>query len=333
MSAIKVIRDNTHRILSLYSYEHDAAYVSHRCLLSRPEDAEVFATELMAATFEDLMRGNEAITKSLCCDVLSAWVDTKCHSIPDTDLNINSNYEILKINNSIRKEWLKNGITKWLHTNLSLKQGKTSNKTTVIESWERHTAKSVLNHFSNGCSPQDEFSRQASFARLTSHAFADAININASTFLGLGSILRSESNEYYMCIQPLCDCVRLKPGSTSKFLFLKLEKKEVDWADGKDKRFDLLVTDGNPGDIFLKVAEHISNIDVFQFVPPAGNDRIIMKIGEAVHAKQNETTDINFTFLAQLRSSQAQRISMRFLHKLTRIGLDESEWLRRHGTA
>jgi len=45
LSAIKVIRDNTHRILSLYSAERDTSYLSHRCLLPRPEDAEVFATE------------------------------------------------------------------------------------------------------------------------------------------------------------------------------------------------------------------------------------------------------------------------------------------------
>jgi CheY-like chemotaxis protein len=330
LSAIKVIRDNTHRILSLYSSEHDSAYLSHRCLLPRPEDAEVFATELMAATFEDLMRGNEAITKNLSFDILKLWVDSKCNGIEEKSISVKK-CELATINNPERQHWLESGIVQWMHRNLKANIGvDNTKKTSEIESWERRTAKGVAEYFIKDGTITDEFSRQSSFAKLTSHAFADAINNNASTFLSLGSVLKHGLNDYYLCIQPLCDSVRLKPGK--KFLLLKLERKIFDVADNNTKSFHLIVNDGDNGDVYLKVSEEVSAVEVYWFSASAGNDKVILKIGEPVTGKINETTEIEFKFLAQLRASKAQKIAMNFLHQITRVGFDESEWLRRHST-
>lgn len=331
LAAIKVIRDNSHRILSLYSSGHDPAFLSHRCYLTRPEDADVFATELMAATFEDLMRGNEAITKYLSNDVLKAWVDLKCKDLPDKEFSVKK-LDPIQVNNDMRKLWVEVGITKWMHDNLNA--GADANKSDAINKWGKDSTKSLVGYFSNELTTETEFARQTTFAKLTSHAFADAVNNNAATYLSLGSILKNEKEEYFMCIQPLCDSGRLKAEHVNKFVFIKLVKKVFSLADdGNKKGFNIVVSDGENNDVYLKASEDISTLDVFWFSASPGNDKVIMKIGELVQGKQNETADVKFTFLAQLKSSQAQRIAMRFLNKVTRIGLDESEWLRRHGTA
>lgn len=331
LSAIKVIRDNSHRILSLYSSVNDAAFLSHRSYLSRPEDADVFATELMAATFDDLMRGNEAITKCFSNDVLKAWVDINCNDLQDKEFKVKK-LDTIKVNNEKRKLWVEIGITKWMHNNLNAGGDKAKGDT--INKFGKDSTKSLVGYFSNELTEETEFARQTSFAKLTSHSFADAVNNNAATYLSLGSLLKNENGEYFMCVQPLCDSGRLKAGHVNKFIFIKLEKKEFSLADdGNKKGFNIVVSDGENNDVYLKACEEISTLDVFWFSASPGNDKVIMKIGELVQGKQNETADVKFTFLAQLKSSQAQRIAMKFLNKVTRIGLDESEWLRRHGTA
>src|SRR6266702_61595 len=325
LSAIKVIRDNSHRILSLYSTWHDPAFLSHRCYLSRPEDADIFVTELIAATFDDLIRGNEAITKYFSSDVLKAWVDLRCNDLPDKEFNVNK-LDPIQVDNDKRKQWIETGITKWMHDNLNA--GAEPKKADVINKWGKVTATSLVGYFSNEPTPESEFAKQTTFAKLTSHAFVDAINNNAATYLSLGSILKNVNDEYFMCIQPLCDSGRLKAGCVNKFIFIKLVKKEVRLVDdGNKKGFNIVVSDGENNDVYLKASEELSTLDVFWFSASLGNDKAIMKIGELVQGKQNETADVNFTFLAQLKSSQAQRIAMRFLNKITRIGLDESEWL------
>ncbi len=330
LSAIKVIRDNTHRFLSLYSSEHDPAYLSHRCLLSRPEDAEIFATELMAATLEDLMRGNEGITNNLNSDILKAWVNDKCKDFEEKDFPVKK-FETAKINNTERQKWLEIGIVQWMHSNLKANQGvDEKKKKTEIENWERNIAKGVAEYFVKAGTAADEFIRQSAFAKLTAHAFADAVNNNAATFLSLGSILKNSSDEYFLCIQPLCDSVRIK--SHKKFLFLKLERKLFDITDNNSKTFHLIVNDIDHGEVYLKISEEISTIENYWFSATPGNDKVILKISESITGKLSEAADVDFTFLAQLRTSKAQKIAMSFLHQITRVGLDESEWLRRHGT-
>jgi len=232
------------------------------------------------------------------------------------------------IDNTKRKEWLTTGIESWMHSNFNANSDQKIEKD--IKGWTKNNLKS-LGDFYDDISPESDFARQASFAKLTSHAFADAVNINASTFLCIGSILKNDLNEYYMCIQPLCDSIRLSYNVAKKFIFIKLSKKEFDITEENKKGFNIIVNDGG-NDIYLKANEDTSTLDVFSFTASSGNDKAIIKIGETIQGNNNNDVIVNFTFLAQLKKSPSQRIAMRFLHKITRVGFDEFEWLRRHGS-
>ena len=158
---------------------------------------------------------------------------------------------------------------------------------------------------------------------------SDVTTPNKAHFLTLGTIFKKSNSEFYLCIQPLCDSVRLKP--KNQFLFLKLEKQGTKKDLDDRKGFNIVVNDGN--DIFLKIDEKISKLQVFTFIPSDETDRVLVNNGITINAKSSDNTDVSLTYLAQLRQEHARRISTSFLHKITRVGLDESEWLRRHGTA
>lgn len=47
------------------------------------------------------------------------------------------------------------------------------------------------------------------------------------------------------------------------------------------------------------------------------------------HESFNDKIDENYIWLFDLKDSHAQRIAQNYASKLARVGLDESEWLRR----
>ena len=52
---------------------------------------------------------------------------------------------------------------------------------------------------------------------------------------------------------------------------------------------------------------------------------------EGIERRVTTVDGIELTWIAQLKPAHAQRIAEALGRELTRVGLDESEWLRRHG--
>lgn len=330
LSAIKVIRDNTHRIISRYSSSNDAAYLSHRCSIHKPDDAEIFATEIIAATISDLIRGNEYVTNKLRMEVLLHWLEAKQEQVGNIDFSLREPTFTKEIDVATRVAWLSNGLLPWLKGLLCVPGTVNADELEeAIDKWDKASAKCLVSYFTNGIDEKTAFAKEAEFAKLTLHAMSDVTTPNMAHFLTLGTIFKKSNSEFYLCIQPLCDSVRLKP--KNQFLFLKLEKQGTKKDLDDRKGFNVVVNDGN--DIFLKIDDKISKLQVFTFIPSAGTDRVLVNNGITINAKSSDDKDVSLTYLAQLRQEHARRIATSFLHKITRVGLDESEWLRRHGTA
>jgi hypothetical protein len=139
-----------------------------------------------------------------------------------------------------------------------------------------------------------------------------------SPVLALGTIVvkGSKSPEYWLCLQPLCDAVRRT--ANTKFPFLPLVPAE--------DRFQIVV--GNRDKMVrLKVVADANAVKPYTFAPsPSG----------MVEAKTNEdgywftsTSGVRFWWLGNLKPAAAQRVVHRFASNVSRIGLEESEWLRR----
>ncbi|MBK5276468.1 MAG: hypothetical protein JJE30_15670 [Desulfuromonadales bacterium] len=329
LSAIKVVRDNSHRLLFKYSSDNDAAYLSHRCLVENIDDAELFVTELLAASFGDLVRGNNTVIETVNDQKINSWMELRSVSFKD------SNFEIpgvikRKITNKTRKEWLNKGISSWL---IKICESRKDSKTVKqkMKKWDSSHSLSLVEYFQENIDLDKTISIEAAFSRLASHIFFDESGkkIN-SNFVTLGSVIKNNKSKdkYYLCLQPVCDSVRLV-GSKIPFLFLSLKpcEKPSDARGG----FHIVVKD-NDKDVFLKISEKNSHLKVIEFTPDPLSKKVNSKTNDLVNGYVNSQV-IEFKLLAQLRREHAHRISTKFIHNITRVGLNEPEWLRRHGTA
>jgi len=142
--------------------------------------------------------------------------------------------------------------------------------------------------------------------------------------LRLGTIVKDCKGGYYLCLQPVCDAVRIKE-SRRRFLMVELHPCAGEVAKGK---FNLVVADkGAIIELFFE--PKVFYCAVFAFASGSKDGAITAEDG------QNQTfhytcadDQSQFEWIAQLKPSQAQRAAESFGKDLSRVGLTESEWLR-----
>lgn len=216
LKTISTIRDNASKLLKIYKKELDPAYLAHRTLLEVPENAEDLLRETILHSIINLINANDISDK---CDMesIEKWI----YSIPNFE---NSSIPIGK--NTIdlngthpRRILLKEGFTKGVF-NLWQSQRNTGEPSkNKIKNLLSESAKFFIPTNNNTPNINEEF------AILTHHK-EYLQESNFSPKLTLGTVIKNTlegQDNYFICVQPLCNTVRIKP-DTNSFIFLPLKK-------------------------------------------------------------------------------------------------------------
>jgi hypothetical protein len=152
----------------------------------------------------------------------------------------------------------------------------------------------------------------------------------AAPTLSLGSILKSErpatgespaSADYWICVQPSCDCFIRTDGTNRRrgFPFLPLKTVEI-------PPFDIVLRDGVSW-VRLKCEAKQFRISMFNFEATNAEGSIESTIDDERYRFITTEGQI-FTYLGQLKFPQAQRVAQNLSSDVGRVGLTETEWLR-----
>jgi len=297
LSAISSIREQTSRILGVYSHETDYAFLGHRILLPNQNDAQHLLQKIFGESISDLTD-----SKTDMENWISSWVESrfeKPRTVQIGDKKIIVSKEIVKdlLFNST-DETYKDKIKRLFGGSLSAKEA-ISGSTCLF-------------------SPDEAIANRSNvqFAILTHHKYIFGRKAE-HPILTLGTVVLYKNN-YFVCIQQRCDSVRLK--SERRFLFLPLTEMENDIHIQINKT------------LHLNVSINSFALKTIIFNPQDGEDCIFAKKTE------NENGDIVYSFeskygeklewVLELKELHAQRIVDAYCSKLSRVGLDESEWLR-----
>ncbi len=136
--------------------------------------------------------------------------------------------------------------------------------------------------------------------------------------LTLGTIVRENDGSYWVCVQPLCDSVRLK-GKTFSFPFLLLSTTK------KDDHIGFVIEDGTTKELSLIAKPSSSSLR--QFGPIEENEVRCKRDGESWYFLDSQNNRL--WWIAELKPDHAQRVAYEYSQKISRVGLTESEWLRR----
>jgi hypothetical protein len=137
--------------------------------------------------------------------------------------------------------------------------------------------------------------------------------------LSLGALLASveEVPKYLLCLQPLCDSVRLHGVRSFAFLPLNLvtSSKKCDLIVDHLQKLRFLTHKFNP---FL--------LQMISFAPTKDEKVVGASQGEGFSFRSEDGRD--FSWVADLKPAHAQRMANNFASTFSRVGLYESEWNR-----
>lgn len=159
--------------------------------------------------------------------------------------------------------------------------------------------------------------------------FVSTIDKNLRPNLHLGCIVK-RNEDYYLCVQPGCDSVRIptvaeiespptesqEAKSPKSFLFLKLKKT--------DEKVDFYISDG---DDFIGFSIHYNQFENYYF---SGDTRGFVSLDDdkCYRTYSKEGSPIVFQYSCCLKPMFAQKIANEFAANISRVGIDQFEWLR-----
>lgn len=314
MAGLARIRAHTHLMLRQFDQRADPAYVVHRAATVPTTDAEEQLTELFTDVVRDLL-GDATWRDSATRDVIESWLAL---ASPDDLVTFIRDYDPA-FTGEDSKLLLLDGPSRFV-------EGKS-------EALSRAKRKAVERHFDKCYEKTVEALSKAHPGVVEATWRADLLRFAALSYcalrvgkaaprLELGTVVEVEDH-YWVCIQPLCDAARV-PKEGRGFPFLRLTRVDVDNVGV----FQLLVLDGETP-IALKVEEKLYNMEVWPQKPAGEVDGPVLATDGDAQWWWPRQEGSRMRYVCSLRTAIAQRIANRLANTTGRVGLMESEYVRR----
>ena len=309
LTAISVIRDRTPQLLATFSAELDGAFLSHRCLIPDPNDAEQYFIDLIQGEIGTYLV-HSSVREGVDVERCSAWIDE----------NENLTKE--------EKDLLKSAIAEYNKDKHKLfKPLYKPNK-----QYKRETAKAdkILKLLYNNKYDRMNGAKQTlSALSCIERCFIQSRRLPLFPRLRLGSVIRDTSTEnYLLCIQPLCDSVRIPHETETIFPFLILNVQDV---EGQNQKLDICIPCRDDDAVWLKALPSPKNLISYYFRGKSEREAFIeaerVEYGYVFKSSDQKKC---FEWIADLKIGKAQRIASELAARIHTLGIDEFEWMRIH---
>lgn len=298
------IRNNSRKILSKFNSELDPGFLTHLSMSLPEEDASSHVIPLLVSEIESVLE--DAIPKPLVpMKLLEDW----CENVWKPGPHLQNIFDKKDIEHH-RK------VAKIICTKGFSAAKEFENKTPKLGSSNKNTrmaAKIFL--------PSSDSDSNQKFSHLMS---SRTFYGDKEKTLKLGSVVHHrEEDSYFLCIQPICDSVRLREERV--FVFVRMGKSGESESD--DASHVIILSDGSVQELVFQPKSYLCFTSTFS--PDVAAQEVIAKPDDNGAPFFENTDGENFYWVDQLRASHAQRAVERFASDLSRVGLTEAEWLRR----
>ena len=321
LESLAAVRTNTHQILMKFRPELDAAYLTHRALLDPPEEAELHLIPLVLSEIQAVLEDRN-VSKQVSLDKITKWLDFR---VADG----------LKLYRKLQMRTKSNARKAMLEITEKGVRDKTLPDSypqigELLTRLREESHKSALNDFTkllitDGTSAL-EYDRELALLMSVRSRYESPTPI-----LMLGTIIaetiEGAQSKYWLCVQPVCDSVRLK--NKRSFPFLKMSRSQSDAA------FNYVVREGSSWvELNLQLRPHQSRLISFK---PRAHEQEIRAVKETNGwyfqsddpTSKQDPVPKKYRWIADLKTEHAQRVANDYSTQISRVGLMESEWLRR----
>lgn len=297
LSAIAAIRNNTSNILGVFSKDIDPAFLGHYVSIPDCNDAISMLPKIFGTAVANLIEDEELPFK----EWILAWVNTRGNSnvtIHDEEIEIKTDklLEFVESTKSFKKK-LKNSFG----INIEYYE---------YEKEEAYKKDSIKMFAEDGFDLSNY-----KWAKLVQHS--NLFSSPKKHRLTTGTIIKyKEEDKFLICIQQSCDSVRIGKEEARSFLFLPLQQQ------GKG---EAVVVEENK---HLIVDNKSYSIELHKFSPIKDTDAQILADQKDDQYVFTDTENKQYIWIAELKELFAQHIVSAYASQLSRVGIDNSEWIR-----
>jgi hypothetical protein len=316
VSSLAALRANTHQILRRFHKYVDAPFVTHSTLLL-PEEAADHLIPLIVSEIQAVLEDSQVSGTARPRHVLQ-WF---AHQLKGA--------VTLAPPNSVSEKEFRQGLSFLLERGVDSEALKelATNHPNFVTHWlkgRKGAADSVRDRLTETLTAATDKDR-VSDKELAMLMSVRSRYATPPPRLTLGSIVlerRRNRLQYLLCIQPRCDSVRLD-GDRS-FPFVPMRRV----ADNEKCDF---IIDEKGVSVRLCLQDKPFEVRMIRFGPARKADRLVVarRAKDGRFFKASAATRTTYRWVGDLKTEQSQRVAEEFAHKLSRVGLTESEWLRR----
>lgn len=311
------LRENNRRILMRFHGGLDAAFLAHRALLL-PDEAFgqiiPLLTDELRAVLEDTLGECPLGSGPAVERIITDWCTIHWKTGDDTRLNIGDGTDALEFAKDVfcNGPAIKQDYSRFQNSEIP---GLVDKRDNEPPRWKEKKCLKLAEYLSK---TSNEDHSHEMLSSLMSQRIAYE---NAHRTLQLGVILREadEEQRYMLCLQPVCDSVRIN-GEKRAFIFCFLDIPET------GESFTHVVMDLNQTLIRLDYKTKISKCHISKFT--TGADSVCAKKDDKGRFIFEDVSKTKYEWIAELKTEHAQRAAEEFGRTLSRVGLTESEWLR-----
>ncbi len=344
MNAVSAIREQTHRLLALFGKQLDGAFCAHRAMIPEPTDSVDYAINLLSKEVGNILVADKE-ARMIVDDIgLEKWFKSL---ILDSGLPGGGQYsgdtdailECLKKGAEGSASLIKKMALSWIDNQQRLGNPINHINGSVLTSdaakalVRKNDIKSI-----DGCSPPkledfaELFYSAKPVALAACHELSRICCTNTdsagrnkihSPMLKSGVVVKTSTNpeEYWLCIHPVCDSVRLK-GETD-FLFIRL-------FDGSRNKADLILKlDDGAFKIFILKNSGKTQFKTFAF-DSQKKDRILAHRWHQ-QWRFKDVNGLRLRWIAEVQKEKALSIAHSVGSNASRVGFEQFEWLRSKG--
>jgi hypothetical protein len=300
LRCLAVLRSTTYPILQNLHRGLDEPYITHRTLLSNPDDAQEHLLSLIVGEVSAVLE-QSVVSEEAGRDAVASWWEATKSRRP-------SPFKVLNLGEDDTYAFL---------VNSRLPSGQQSLDTLQTKIAKELTSK-LRNQDHPAATAKDPADQEYAMRMMLRTRYVDDQHL---PILHLGTIIKKEEDgTFWLCMQPLCDSVRLRTCTAFPLLPLQIMTATKDT--------DVIVRSDDGTYCHLQVRTAPSQCCMVLFDPDR-EKRVVQASRNEDAAVFFAATGQRYRWIAELRPEQAQRWASEYAAKLSRVGVDQSEWLRR----
>ena len=301
LTSLTAVRENAHKVLDRFQADLDPAFLAHRACLHSPQDAEQHMVTQLASELHGIMDDVVAEESPASMEAIEHWLQDR--AVNNSKFVFGTNKE-MSIQQTV--DLLREGLDR-RHEPLK--------KTRDFNILSRGFADSNIN--------AEELDRRLAWMMNFRTVFDAPIRV-----LQLGTVVRQEvssgNRKFFLCLRPRCDSVRLSVDKTVSFLLLPMIEPP------QAKTIQLVLRTNGPEHTFprVSVSTRMTQWQLIKFLPDKKRGSVVAKRdGRGFYFTSSGR--VRFEWLGELKAEFAQRIAQHFAAGVSRVAVNNSEWLRR----